>query len=494
MKNIAIQCLLRPALTVVDRCLDYDNFRATIERIDRLLIDSEVESQGVDLALERGQPMSVKARQKRANFALKALRMETLRYLLGGISFRHLSRALGSSDLLADFCRVRHIDGIRGISKSTLERASKFFSEEQLRALHRTLTEVVGDADLARQVVGLDKPIDTTICLLDGTCLEVNIHWPTDWVLLKDVADTLLKAIRLIREKAGLRHRMPIEPEPLARQMNRLCIQMTHSRRRKDSARQRKGILRQMKKLLKRIGEHARSHRELLQACWEQSDYSEKQVQQILTRMERMSELIPVVIKQAHERIIGGRQVKNAEKVLSVYEPDAQVIVRGKAGQEVEFGNTLFLGESVEGYLLDWKLYGSRTPSENEQMQESLQRQNRFNLAEPIAAMCADRGFASQRARRQLAQEGIYDALCPRDPKQLKKRMEEPHFRQLQKRRASTEGRIGVLKNRWQAGRLRSKGFANRSISVAWSVLSHNLWKVAKMLAQQDELKTKAAA
>ena len=494
MKSIAIQCLLRPALTVVDRCLDYDNFRATIERIDRLLIDSEVESQGVDLALERGQPMSVKARQKRANFALKALRMETLRYLLGGISFRHLSRALGSSDLLADFCRVRHIDGIRGISKSTLERASKFFSEEQLRALHRTLTEVVGDADLARQVVGLDKPIDTTICLIDGTCLEVNIHWPTDWVLLKDVAGTLLKAIRLIREKAGLRHRMPIEPEPLARQMNRLCIQMTHSRRRKDSARQRKGILRQMKKLLKRIGEHARSHRELLQACWEQSDYSEKQVQQILTRMERMSELIPVVIKQAHERIIGGRQVKNAEKVLSVYEPDAQVIVRGKAGQEVEFGNTLFLGESVEGYLLDWKLYGSRTPSENEQMQESLQRQNRFNLAEPIAAMCADRGFASQRARRQLAQEGIYDALCPRDPKQLKKRMEEPHFRQLQKRRASTEGRIGVLKNRWQAGRLRSKGFANRSISVAWSVLSHNLWKVAKMLAQQDELKTKAAA
>ena len=475
MKNIAIQCLLRPALTVVDRCLDYDNFRATIERIDRLLIDSEVESQGVDLALERGQPMSVKARQKRANFALEALRMETLRYLLGGISFRHLSRALGSSDLLADFCRVRHIDGIRGISKSTLERASKFFSEEQLRALHRTLTEVVGDADLARQVVGLDKPIDTTICLIDGTCLEVNIHWPTDWVLLKDVAGTLLKAIRLIREKAGLRHRMPIEPEPLARQMNRRCIQMTHSRRRKDSARQRKGILRQMKKLLKRIGEHARSHRELLQACWEQSDYSEKQVQQILTRMERMSELIPVVIKQAHERIIGGRQVKNAEKVLSVYEPDAQVIVRGKAGQEVEFGNTLFLGESVEGYLLDWKLYGSRTPSENEQMQESLQRQNRFNLAEPIAAMCADRGFASQRARRQLAQEGIYDALCPRDPKQLKKRMEEPHFRQLQKRRASTEGRIGVLKNRWQAGRLRSKGFANRSISVAWSVLSHNL-------------------
>ncbi len=493
MKNIAIQCLLRPALTVVDRCLDYENHRAAIERIDRLLIDSEVESQAVEMALEGRQPMSPKARQRRANYAIKAMRLEILRSLLGGISFRHLSRDLGGSDLLADFCRVRHIDAIRGISKSTVERASKLFSEEQLRALHRTLTEVVGDGDLARQV-GLDKPLDTTICLIDGTCLEVNIHWPTDWVLLKDVAGTLLKAIRLIREKAGLRHRMAVEPEEFARQMNRLCIQMTHSRRRKDSARQRKGILRQMKKLLQRIGKHALSHRDLLQVCWEQSDYSEKQVQQIVSRMERMSELIPGVIQQAHERIIGGRRVKNADKVLSVYEPDVQVIVRGKAGKEVEFGNTLFLGESVEGYLLDWKLYGRRTPSENEQMQESLQRQNRFALEEPIAALCGDRGFASRRASLQLAREGIYDALCPRDPKQLKQRMEEPLFKQLQKRRASTEGRIGVLKNHWHAGRLRSKGFENRSISVAWSVLSHNLWKIAKMLAQQDEQKTKAAA
>ncbi len=84
MKNIAIQCLLRPALTMVDRCLDYDNFRAIIERIDRLLIDSEVESQAIELALEGGQTKGLKARQKWANFARKALRMETLRYLLGG--------------------------------------------------------------------------------------------------------------------------------------------------------------------------------------------------------------------------------------------------------------------------------------------------------------------------------------------------------------------------------------------------------------------------
>ena len=113
MKNLAIQYLLRPALTMVDRCLVYKNFRAAMERIDQLLIDSEVESQGIEFALEGRQSMGLKARQRRASLAIRALRLASPDHLLGGISFRHYSRALGSSDLLADFCRVRHIDTIR---------------------------------------------------------------------------------------------------------------------------------------------------------------------------------------------------------------------------------------------------------------------------------------------------------------------------------------------------------------------------------------------
>ncbi len=65
--------------------------------------------------------------------------------------------------------------------------------------------------------------------------------------------------------------------------------------------------------------------------------------------------------------------------------------------------------------------------------------------------------------------------------------MEEPRFVRLQRRRGSTEGRIGVLKNRWHGGKIRSKGFDNRNLSVAWSVLSHNLWKIAQRLAQEHE-------
>jgi hypothetical protein len=45
-------------------------------------------------------------------------------------------------------------------------------------------------------------------------------------------------------------------------------------------------------------------------------------------------------VKQAHERIIGGRKVNNKDKILSLHETEVHIIVRGKSGAEVEYGNT----------------------------------------------------------------------------------------------------------------------------------------------------------
>jgi len=37
------------------------------------------------------------------------------------------------------------------------------------------------------------------------------------------------------------------------------------------------------------------------------------------------------------------------------------------------------------------------------------------------------------------------------------------------------------------AKRLRCRGFTHRYLAVAWGMLGHNLWLIAKMLAQHDE-------
>jgi hypothetical protein len=484
-ETIALQSWLRPALTHVGANKDYAMFREQIETVDALLRRSHLEAMALDFAREGFEEASARQQAARGQFALKALRVETLRMLLGNPAFRPFSRTVAASDLLADFCGVRRIDGIRGISKSTLERASKFFRPDQVRWMQQVLTEMCGETDRAAEL-GLAQPVQTDVCLVDTTCLEANIHYPVDWVQLSDVASTLLKATKLIRA-AGLRERMPQEPEAFATDLNRLCIEMTHTRRKPDSRRARKGILRRFKPLLRTIAGHARRHRDRLASEYASTKYTQAQAGRIVERIDRMLEQVPQVIRQAHERIIGGRTVPSDEKILSVYERDVQVIVRGKAGREVEFGNTLLLAESPQGLILDWELYREPAPAEWRQLQDSVERQTDFDLSTPIAAAAADRGFSAARGTEQLAQRGIYDAVCPKDPEQLRQRFEDDRFAGLQKRRGSTEGRIAILKQR-QGRRLRSRGFDHRYLAVAWGVLGHNLWLVARLITDQQKL------
>lgn len=480
--EVALQSWLRPVLTPVGPNKDYAAFRDQIEAVDQLLRDSHLESMALDFAREGwagGDPGQL---ARRLQFALKALRVEVLRMMLGNISFRKLSVAITTSDLLADFCGVLRIEGIKGVSKSVLERSAKFFTAKQVRWMGQVFVEMCGEADRAA-ALGLTEAQPMETCLVDSTCLETNIHFPVDWVLFRDVSRTLVKAVKLIRA-AGLRCRMPGEPEVFARQMNKLCIEMTRTRRRRDAKRTRKGVLRRMKRLLRTIGEHACRHRDRLAGDHARTHYSERQATRIVERIDAMLTQIPAAIKQAHERIIGERQVPCAEKILSVYESDVQTVVRGKASGEVEFGNTLMISENRPGLITDWQLYQESAPAEWRQLEASLERQNQFELSTQIEAVATDRGFSTKQLRGRLAEDDIYDATCPRQAQELKRRMAEPKFAALQRRRASTEGRIAILKQRL-GKRLRVQGFYNRYLAVAWSVLGHNLWLIARLLADQ---------
>ena len=97
---------------------------------------------------------------------------------------------------------------------------------------------------------------------MDTACVKLHIHFPVDWVLLRDAARTLLKATILIR-KRNLKVRME-EPEEFLKRMNRLCMKMTHARRQKDAKRAREGVPREMKKRSGIIAARAERHRKLL--------------------------------------------------------------------------------------------------------------------------------------------------------------------------------------------------------------------------------------
>ena len=234
---------------------------------------------------------------------------------------------------------------------------------------------------------------------------------------------------------------------------------------------------------MKVIESHGNNYYQLLSDRWQETDWSEAEAQIVLDRIGHMLAQFPLAVKQAHERIIGERRVANAEKILSLYEADVRVLVRGKAGAEVEFGNALYLAEQADGLIVDWEFIKEQAPGDAKLVSSSTKRiQDQYGS---ISSYAADRGFDSHGNSLDLEELGILNAICPRSVNELEIRLEDPEFCRLQTRRGATEARIGIFKHAYLGKPLRSKGFAHRSCRIHWCILAHNLWKLGSMAAEQ---------
>jgi hypothetical protein len=412
--------------------------------------------------------------------AIFALRASILRKHLR-LPLRRFVLALSHSDLYKWFCRINRFSTPTVPGKSTINDYENMMPAELTKEL---------DAQLQKSVQSdtcsiLDEPVDFSQCYLDSTCIQANIHFPVDWVLLRDAVRTMMLAVKRIRN-LDLKNRMPMEPKDFISQMNKLCIEMTHTRRKKDSKRKRKAIFRKMKKVAKVVANHAIKHFELLDKHWEQTGLSRKEAEQILGQISNVVDKLARAIKNAHERIIGERQVANEDKLLSLYEDAVNVIVRHKSGAEVEFGNTLLLVEQHDGLIVDWKLFRKQAPSDSKLLQDSHKRIT-GRLGDTIRLVAGDRNFDSDGNREYLKANDIFNAVCPRDPKLLQSRLEEDLFCQGQRRRGQTEGRISILGRCFCGNPMVQKGFDHREQHLGWSILSHNIWLLARMKISQDK-------
>jgi hypothetical protein len=481
MAIITFEPEFRPALPCVFGAKDYQEFRAALVEADRILTETGLEERLISAQIASYEtpfpPRQLKHHVKTLRLALR----HNILLSITGLSFRQLSLRLADSHLFQWFTRTGFIDGVRPVSKSTLERFEKLIDLEQVSEMIHELNQAVADAAQAEKLLYRETALRFDELFADTTCVKANIHFPVDWVLLRDAARTLMQTVILIREH-GLKHRIG-PPQQFIREMNKLCIEMTHTRKKKDAKKARKLIFRCMKQLMKTIESHARRYHTLLEENREQTDWSELEARVVLDRIENILGQLPAAISQAHERIIGERRVANSDKILSLYDPDIHVLVRGKAGAEVEFGNGLYLAEQADGLIIDWDFMKNQPRADNKLVEPSLERIcGKYGSPESYTT---DRGFDAAANDLVLEELGVINGICPKSPIKLQEKLEDESFCLLQKRRGCTEGRIGIFKNAYLGTPLRSKGFEHRQLRITWCVLGHNLWKLAVMAAQK---------
>jgi hypothetical protein len=176
-------------------------------------------------------------------YAVQALRSNYLRLELK-TPFRQAAFLIAASEDFQRFIFAGDFNSAKCPGKSKLHDFALLVPDDFIRKINESLLKDFS-SDAAEQY-GLCSPLESKTLWLDATCLMSNIHFPVDWVLLRDAVRSLVKAILCIR-RHGLKNRIPA-PASFLSQINALCMEMSNSRRRQDAEKRRKDVLRRMKK------------------------------------------------------------------------------------------------------------------------------------------------------------------------------------------------------------------------------------------------------
>ena len=215
MNQITFQPCLRPALLEVTGCKDYREERDLFIRIDEILSHSGIEQEFIELSIQEKKINLDKLSTSQADFfcrgCLMALRGNIAR-LIKNLPHREFCKLLPDSTILRWFLGIERLDGIKAYAKSSSDHFAHWLSESSLQYINQRLIGMLAHADHSEALnLNLEEELDFENIYFDSTCLKADIHFPVDWVLLRDLTRTLMKATVIIRGQ-GLKHRIPQDP------------------------------------------------------------------------------------------------------------------------------------------------------------------------------------------------------------------------------------------------------------------------------------------
>jgi transposase, IS5 family len=187
------------------------------------------------------------------------------------------------------------------------------------------------------------------------------------------------------------------------------------------------------------------------------------------------------VVDQARLRLSGGKP-DGATRLVSLFEPDARPIRKGRLGKPVEFGYKAQALDNTDGLILDHSVHIGN-PGDVDLIRPAVERVIKlFGIAPEL--LTADRGYWDSTIESDLTGIGVGTVVIPRTGKPSQARQAIEHadeFVKAVKWRTGCEGRISALKREcgWRRTRLRTHDGARTW--CAHDVFAHNLTKLVRL-------------
>jgi IS5 family transposase len=180
------------------------------------------------------------------------------------------------------------------------------------------------------------------------------------------------------------------------------------------------------------------------------------------------------VASVARRREFDGEKVPNSEKVFSIFEPHAELIMRGRRGRPIEFGHKVLLTQSKEKFITDYVVL-EKNRGDDELLPVVLDRHEEKYGRRP-ETIAADKGFCPDADTYEDLEEQVDFLGVPRRTRDLGGVM----MAVWQQWRAGIEGSISCLKRAFRLARCCFRGFKNFASAIGSAVFCHNLRILAK--------------
>jgi transposase, IS5 family len=189
--------------------------------------------------------------------------------------------------------------------------------------------------------------------------------------------------------------------------------------------------------------------------------------------------LIEQIIAQTERRVLAGEAVPAGEKLVSLFEPHADIIVKGS--RDVHYGHKLNLTTGRSGMVLDLVVEAGN-PADSERFLPMLERHiNRYG--EPPRQAAADGGYASRANLNQAKAWGVRDMAFHKKCGLKIEDMVKSRwvYRKLRNFRAGIEAGISCLKRAYGLDRCTWRGLDHFETYVWSSVVAYNLALFARL-------------
>src|SRR6266567_6476767 len=278
---------------------------------------------------------------------------------------------------------------------------------------------------------------------LDATCVQTEIHHPTDSGLLVDSVRVLS---RFVQRAKGLIKDQVRNVQQVCRSRLRTArrvAQTLHRQLRREGEDKEAQQKKRYEQLIETTEQMVRQRRRVLAALGEQT---EQQAKPLLASVQEVLPLIERVIVQTRTRVLEGRSVACEQKVLSLFEPHTRAIPRHTGGALVEFGRQVILDEVEGGIVTRYQILSH--PNEHGQAIEAVAHHVAL-FAHPPGTVAGDRGVHSPETEARLAAAGVKRVAIPAAGPVSKERQaleRTRSFRRGYRWRAGIEGRIASLR------------------------------------------------